>query len=206
MKTALILTTYNRPHYLSKCLDSLRELTVKPDLFIPIDDGSTDNRTLDLLYRFRAFKNAQPIIKRENKGIKDSLLRGFSAAFEQGYDYAINLDGDAIVKPEFIETLLYLKHQFPENIISGFNCNHPANPMQGFGEGYVKRNHCNGINMLIDKGQFRDIVKPALLREGNWDFNSTNHLPFIISMPSVVQHIGLTSSMGHVGADVACDY
>lgn len=205
-KTALIITTYNRPELLAKCLDSLRQCDLsKVDHLIFVDDCSSDTRVADLIGDFR-HPFVSIAISDKNVGIKQSLLSGYDIAFHS-CDYAINLDPDAIVKPNFINELLHLKEQQPEFIISGFNCNHPANPVISSHDGYVLRKHCNGINMLIDKDQYEAIIKPALLSKGNWDFNSTHKLPFVISKPSLVQHIGANdSTMGHNKGDVACDF
>jgi hypothetical protein len=65
----------------------------------------------------------------------------------------------------------------------------------------------NGINMCFNKAQYETYIKPALLSNGNWDASvSKAAQKFAITVPSCVQHIGLQSSMGHVGADVATDF
>lgn len=206
MKLALIITTYNRPDLLKQCLDSLRQSDLsKVNHLVFVDDYSTDSHVLPLISSFgHKFKTV--FASDTNRGIKQSLLTGYEIGFTN-CDLCINLDPDAIVKPDWIDRLLELKQEHPAYIISGFNCNHPKNPIVGEGNGYVLRQHCNGINMLIDKHQYETIVKPALMRDGNWDYNSTNKLPFIITRPSVIQHIGASNStMGHAQGDVACDF
>lgn len=208
MKTALIITTYNRPEYLKRCLESLSQLNEKPDMIHLIDDGSTNQETIGLFWDFNlnlpGYNHAQfP----DNKGIKERLMFGFDMWFINRMDVVINLDADAIVSPDFITRLKDLKTRYPGHIVSGFNCNNPQNPIIYDGPDYVLRKHVNGINMCIDKRQYENIVLPALQSEGNWDFNSTHNLPIVISKPSVVQHIGMVSSMGHsVNPDVACDF
>lgn len=205
MTTALIICTFNRPEYLKRCLESLSNAT-PPDVLIIIDDASTNPEVDKLLSEFKWCKK-WICGKNTNRGIKDSLMEGFTCAFGVfNCDLAINLDADAIVKPDFIEKLVALKKKYPDHIVSGFNCDNPKNPILFEGNGYVMRQHGNGINMCIDKKQYETIVLPALQGNGNWDFNSTNQLPFAICKPSICQHIGLNSSMGHVGADVACDF
>lgn len=203
MTTALILTTYNRPHYLRRCLESLSRAT-PPTHYIIVDDCSTDSETIELINNFPA---TVKIAMRQNKGIKNSLQLGFKTAFDLGADLAINLDADAIVKPDFIERLTRLHVSWAGKcIVSGFNCNNPKNPVLFEAHDHVTRQHCNGINMCMNREQYETIVRPALLKSGNWDYDSTHKQPFAITKPSVVQHIGMRSSMGHVGADVACDF
>ncbi len=69
---------------------------------------------------------------------------------------------------------------------------------------YCEKAYCNGINMCFNRKQYETYIKPNLLRDGNWDYNTSlacnaDNLPFIITTPSVVQHIGMVSSMGHTG-------
>lgn len=203
---SLILTTYNRPAYLSECLTSLQAVQFPQDsLLIIVDDASQDLETLRLINEFE-LPNATIVkhFKKFNKGIKDSLQIGFSLAWHYGSDIAINLDGDAIVKPNFITELLRLHNNNKAHIISGFNCDNPKNPVISSGSTHVIRKHCNGINMLVTKELYDKYIR--LNTSGNWDFDSTPDNGVIIAKPSLVQHIGVNSSMGHVGGDVACDY
>lgn len=211
-KTALIITTFNRSDLLKQCLDSLRECDLSKVTHLLIyDDSSTDkgvhNIASDFLSNISGIETCR-ISSDKNRGIKNSLRNAYEYCFGYGeVEYCINLDPDAIVKPNFINELLKLKEEFPEHIISGFNCEHPQNPVISSHGHYVKRKHCNGINMLIDRSQYEAIIKPALLSNGNWDYSSTHKLPFIISRPSLVQHLGVNkSTMGHTGGDVACDF
>lgn len=228
MKVGLIITTYNRPKLLEQCLESVlmarayaftSEMQIYLTTYI-VDDNSTDPETLDII---ETFSNSCKVIKKDkNKGIKDSLLIGFDEAFTEEEhqigdfvkpykscysDYAINLDGDAIVSKTFFTRLIDLKTRFPERIISGFNCNHPKNPVLFDGGDYVERKHANGINMCMNKQDYETIVRPALMKDGNWDFNSTNKKNFIITKPSVVDHLGWDcSTMNHVNGDRAFDF
>jgi glycosyltransferase involved in cell wall biosynthesis len=206
-KTALIITTYNRPELLKQCLDSLRNADLsKVNEVIIVDDHSTDHNVAMLIGDFIHHNGGVYFRHTHNTGIKEALMTAYQFAF-RNCDLAINLDPDTIVKSNFVTTLLQLKQQHPDSIISGFNCNHPQNPVISSHDGYVLRKHCNGINMLIDKQQYETVIKPALQSNGNWDYNSTHTKPFVISKPSVVQHIGINqSTMGHAGGDVACDF
>lgn len=214
MTTALILTTFNRPEYLKRCLESLQQLEELPLYYVIVDDCSTDKETLSILqetnttgspYFIRGIKGL--LNKQENRGIKHSLQMGFAFAFSLKVDLAINLDSDAIVKPDFITRLKDLKARFPGHIVSGFNCNHPKNPILFDGDDYVMRQHANGINMCMNREQYEAHVLPALQSQGNWDYSSTHNKPFVISKPSVVSHLGWdNSTMGHVNGDRACDF
>ena len=191
MKIALVIPMYNRPEYVRRCFDSLSKLTVKPDLFVLVDDGST--------VELPAFDGHW--IKQKNGGVKSALLTGIEYAFDNGADLVINLDSDAIVKPDFVDRVVEL-HQSSGLITSGFN-----NPKEPILHDCIKR-HANGINMCFDRKQYEAYIKPALLKKtGNWDYYSSESAGKVaITIPSCVQHIGMISSMGHTGADRAHDF
>ena len=216
MKTALIVTTYNRPEYLKRCLDSLIPLIEQPDILVIVDDASNNKETINLIANFtKSFPNLfQCIFFKENGGIKSSLRAGVQSAYSLGAELFINLDGDAIVKPNFITELKQLHTDFGgEYIISGFNSlNKNAdgtlrNPILSEGGTHIKKKHANGINMCFDIRQYDSIIWKALQSKGNWDFDAKQEQGFIIAKPSLVQHIGINSSMGHnENPDVAADF
>ncbi len=212
MTAALIVTTFNRPEYLSQCLQSLRGVNYPADtLLIIVDDCSTDKQTIELINEFSLPIQVIKYLKPQNKGIKDSLLIGYSLAF-QYCDIAINLDGDAIVKPEFIERLLELQKQFPDNIVSGFNSKNKdgdklRNPIVSEHEGYAVKKYANGINMVVNRELYDKYIHKGLTSNTNWDYAASKENNCIIAVPSLVQHIGINSSMGHGNnPDVAFDF
>jgi hypothetical protein len=155
----------------------------------------------------------------KNKGVKLNLKFGYEKAFEM-CELVMNLDSDTLVKKDFVKKLLYLKKQFPENIITGFNCE--TRSLNGAerhlvierGEGWVKKRSVGGVSMLMNKKEYEKWMLSTLMATGNWDANTCiNSLrdgkPIIACSPSVVQHIGFKSSMGHTGVeppDVADDF
>lgn len=214
LEGALILACHNRPAYLAECLESLRRVKFpKKFLLLMIDDCSTDYEAMRLFESFEIDGlHIEKLRYQENVGIKEVLKYGFRYVFDNGADVAINLDADAVVKPEFIKRLLELKKLFPDNIVSGFNSanrdgNRLRNPIISRHDGYNVKRYANGINMCVSRANYLQYIAPALNAAGNWDFNASKQKPCIIAVPSLVQHIGLESSMGHSNdPDVAADY
>lgn len=216
MKVSLIVTTFNRPTYLAQCFRSLlaADLSALESIII-VDDGSTDPQTKRLIFEFEYPKvNIIRMMMADNKGIKRSLLVGYKQAFLTS-DIAINLDADAVVRPDFIEKLLWLKNIFKERIVSGFNTTVlNRNPIIRTHRNYFQKKYASGINIVINKEQYTKYVEPALNKPGNWDFESSklhmaDGLSVIVHRPSLLQHIGFNSAMGHaVGEppDVAEDF
>lgn len=203
-QVGLLIPIYNRHEYLKRCLDSLAHVQFPPNTVVMlIDDGSTDKETI-ALFNAATFPVMTIKHRHANRGIKLTMQVGYEFLFKF-CDVVINLDSDAIVKPNFITRLLELHKQFPNKIISGFNSKNTTgkdlrNPIIREYDMYIEKRFANGINMLLSKC-------PDLSKGGNWDFNlSSKETSCIVAKPSLVQHIGLNSTMGHVQPDVACDF
>lgn len=208
----LLINTWNRPEYLSECIKSVRNADLSGVFVLVVDDCSTDHKVFPLLSGFMIYRMDK------NKSIRFALEKGMQILFDQiGCDTVINLDADAIVRPDFISKLTELSEQFPNDIITGFNTliagRHPIVSQHG---GYCVKKTCGGINMLFTKSLYEKILKRALVTSqrlsGHWDdivckMNLEVGGKVICTTPSVVQHIGFKSAMGHnANPDYAEDF
>lgn len=227
MKVGLLIATYNRPQYLRQCLESIKraDIPVGTDILI-IDDYSTDPETIKIIRDFEIKDRVMlNYVKGENRSIKDSIMIGSEILFNTGCTYIINLDGDAIVSPDFISRLLKLKIEFDGHIVTGFNCRtknrngSERHVVINEGEGWNMKKSVGGINMVYDEMLYRKWIYPAILEclatPGNWDHRTclraeADGKSIVCAVPSVVQHIGIESSMGHSAGgeppDVADDF
>lgn len=204
MKTALLICTYNRPEYLEQTLSSLSraDLSGLNDILI-VDDCSTDTRILDFITGSGYTHYAMP----DKGSIKTSLLHGYTDLFKRN-DIVINLDSDTLVRNDFVQVLLDLHKRLPNRIITGFNC-HTKNRNGSVrhevieeGDGYNIKKSVGGVNMLLTKQLYEKHVRPALLGPGNWDHEASKSTTGIAcTVPSVVNHIGFNSAMGHTKAE-----
>lgn len=228
MKTGLIITTFNRPEYLRQCFESIKATVLPEDLLIVIaDDSSTNPETLQLISDFNI--NGIAIIKirnEKNSKIYNSLANGYDKCWAQKCDVVINLDGDAIVKPDFFKRLLKLQQEHPANIVTGFNSEnknldgkdrHQLYDDHSKFDDYWLKKSVGGINMVVNYDTYFKYILPALNncinnKRGNWDHlacieSMKANFPIVVGVPSVVQHIGFDSSMNHIEApDVASDF
>lgn len=214
MKIAILITTFNRPEYLKECLDSVKRSNLCGADVIVWDDNSTDKQVSEIIFK-SGFKAAY---LPQNKGICYNLLTGIQTLLGWEYDIIINLDSDAIVRNDWIERLLELHKRFPDKIITGFHSTTKnadgteRHKMIRGGDGWCEKESVGGINMLFTKQTFEKYAKPALekcLNGGNWDHQTCiNAGSVICTVPSVVQHIGLISSLGHTHdkPDIAEDF
>lgn len=223
-KTALIICSFNRPQYFARCLNSVKRARFpERSVIIMIDDRSNDIATLKLFQEFKVdgveivrIKNAR------NSKIYFSLKAGFEKAFAMGCDYAINIDSDAIVKPDFMERLQSVIDVYQGHLVTGFNSRNKKpdgtdrhEVIEDLGPVILKRS-VGGINFAVDNLAYTSYVLPALeqciKRPGNWDHMACinamkDEKPVVCLAPSCIQHIGFESSMGHTeDPDVACDF
>ena len=89
MKFSIIIPVYNTEKYLKRCLDSVLNQTYDNYEMIVINDGSKDN-TLKILQE----NNLNHINLVHNLGIGGAVQTGYKYAYENGYDIAIQFDGD----------------------------------------------------------------------------------------------------------------
>jgi glycosyltransferase involved in cell wall biosynthesis len=207
MKVGLVITTFNRPNEFAKCIESLKESTL-PDEVLIVDDGSSDPETIDLINTcgFDAYQH--PF----NYGVHASLIYGFLKLFKT-CDVVMNLDADAIVAPNYLEVLMNLHYMFPNYIVSGFNTI-TANRHHIISQhkGYCLKKSIGGINMLMTKDTYLKYLHVNLKNGYGWDWGvcglvAQRKIPFVVSTPSVIDHIGFESTLGHnTNIDKAVDF
>ena len=101
MRTSLIVTTYNWPQALARCLASIASQRRMPDEVIVADDGSTQETTECI----RAFAASFPVplhhAWQEDRGFRLARVRNLGIERSTG-DYLIFLDGDMVLHRDFV--------------------------------------------------------------------------------------------------------
>lgn len=101
MKVSVIVPVYNTSKYLSKCLDSLVNQTLKDIEIILVNDGSTDN-SQDIIDEYKnKYKNIKSY-KKKNGGLSDA--RNYGLKYAKG-DYVGFVDSDDYVELSMYEKL-----------------------------------------------------------------------------------------------------
>ena len=215
----IVITTYNRPQYLRQCLESILQAEIPEDsLFILIDDCSNNDETQHLINWF--YPKGFPVIRirnERNMGIKYSLKTGVELAFKLGCSVVTNLDADAIINNLAFSKLLQLNYFEPNLIGTGFHSTTinrngtERHHILRHKKWYCIKESVGGINMIFTEAVYREYISPTLQANvvGNWDYltsKNTNGIACLI--PSVIEHIGIESSMGHnhEQPDVAHDF
>jgi len=116
MKTALLMTTYNRPDALELCLESAFAQSVMPAEIIVADDGSGDV-TRELMEKM-AEKSPVPLLHcwQEDQGFRAARCRNLALARATA-PYVIYIDGDMVLHRHFVKD--HLHHARPGTFIQG---------------------------------------------------------------------------------------
>ena len=103
-KVAIILINWNSYDLTRDTLNSLRKVTYQDLDVIVVDNGSTDESGHRLETEFPEVVMLNSSL---NTGFTGGNNIGFQYAIEQGYTYAMMLNNDVEVEPDFIEPLVY---------------------------------------------------------------------------------------------------
>ena len=100
MKCLIIIPAYNESESIERVVDNLRENYPQYD-YVVINDGSAD-RTAEICRR----RGYELIDLPVNLGLAGAFQTGLKYAWRNGYDYALQFDGDGQHRPEFIAPML----------------------------------------------------------------------------------------------------
>ena len=100
MRTALVITTYERPEALAAVLSSVQRQTQPPAELVIADDGSGMS-TGALLAAYRHPSATVRVVSQPHQGFRLTRLRNLAIAATTA-DYVICIDGDMLLHPAFI--------------------------------------------------------------------------------------------------------
>ena len=103
-KILIIIPAYNEENNILKVCNSIEDYNKKNKTnydYIVINDGSTDN-TDDILTK----NNIRHITLINNLGIGGAVQTGYKYAFKNGYDIAIQFDGDGQHNVEYVKNII----------------------------------------------------------------------------------------------------
>lgn len=109
----VIIVTYNAMRWAERCFNSLKNSTVKPDVFV-VDNGSTDGTQE---YVEKAFPNIVFHQSKKNLGFGMANNLGFQYALDKGYEYVYLLNQDAWVMPDTFEQLINISKNYSDYAI-----------------------------------------------------------------------------------------
>ena len=106
---ALIVSTYNQPDHLDRCLLALKKQTLRDFELILADDGSDERTRLVIDKYSTAFANAVIHLWQEDRGFRKTQILN-KAMLATSANYLVFMDGDCLAHPDFVsEHLAYAK-------------------------------------------------------------------------------------------------
>jgi glycosyltransferase involved in cell wall biosynthesis len=113
---SLVVATYNWPHALHACMESIKQQSVSPTEVIIADDGSR-NETTQLIDELKKdFSVPLVHVWQPDEGFQLAKIRNKAFAAAR-HAYIIQLDGDLILHPHFIKDHLSLAR--PGHFVTG---------------------------------------------------------------------------------------
>ena len=158
---AVISPVRDEERYVGHTLKAMIEQTVRPEEWLFVDDGSTDD-TRKIIESYAANNPWIRIVTRENRGFRQ-LGSGVVAAFNYGrqnlrtkdYRYIAKLDGDMSFPPRYLEVMLGRLERDPKLAAVSGKVFRPENG--GFVEEFMIDEMVAGQFKLYTREAFDDI-------------------------------------------------
>ena len=109
-KVLVIIVTYNGMKWLGRCLSSVRESSLKADIFV-VDNGSTDG---SVEYIRSNFPEARLQVAERNLGFGAANNMGLRYAIDKGYEFVYLLNQDAWLEDETLRLLVDASESNPD--------------------------------------------------------------------------------------------
>ena len=205
----LIIPCYKRPELLKALLDSL---VFMPDkklrIIFSLDGDDSEIKNVIEDFRSKAGKTIIYVITNKHQGISKTLLAAFQYCYQA--QCIITLDSDFVVNKHFFPEIEKAVQTYGNSntIFTGFNAN--SHRVIGLKDGYRRKQTIGGGNLCFTWDAAEKHVIPSLI--GNmWDFQLSDRVrasggDLLCITPSICQHMGDNSTLGHHRVDKANDF
>jgi GT2 family glycosyltransferase len=166
-----IIVTYNGIEWIEKCLKSLTNSTLLPQIIV-IDNGSTDGTKTFIKQNY---KNVNLIELGVNLGFGQANNIGLKIAIENNCDYAFLLNQDAWVEEDTLLKLVISFETKPQlGILSPMHFNGTGNALDLYFSDYLQQS--DSINYLetkvLNSPQSKIIIKSKFVNAAAWLISS----------------------------------
>lgn len=105
MKTLVIIPTYNEASTIEKTINGV--LTLPENLSVLVVDDNSPDGTAKLVEGFQQIHSSIHLLKRSKKqGLGIAYLAGFGWAFDQGFEFVVQMDADGSHRSQDLPALL----------------------------------------------------------------------------------------------------
>ncbi len=119
IKYVIISPCRNEEKFMRRTLDSVLAQSVKPDLWIVVDDGSTDS-TSQILSEYAEHHSCLKVVQRQNRGhrsvgpgVIEAFYEGFAKVDMSRFDFLCKLDLDLDLPHRYFEILIQRMKENP---------------------------------------------------------------------------------------------
>ena len=112
-KVSVIVPCYNQGKYIEECIESIENQTYKNIEIVIVNDGSTDNSTIQIINKLE-LKNIYKIINIKNAGLANARNVGIKNSTGK---YILPLDADDKIGKEYVEKCVDMIEQGKGDII-----------------------------------------------------------------------------------------
>ena len=215
-RLGVVIPTFNRPEYLKYTLFSIAnsDLSGQSSVFLLFDDTSAED-TVQLIRDFKLgsipiikiFTNRINLTKQNNYTVLPgsafpfTIRYGCDILFQLGCEYVMNSDSDAMVCHDWLRIVNTTLDKLQDKyfILSGFRCQESYHKVLSEGPDYALLNSLGGISMTFNKATFYDTMYDSIYDYSfDWILSDTfkkRNYPIYLTKPSIVQHIGVHSSI-----------
>lgn len=109
-RVTIVIPNWNTQHWLSGCLDSLRQQSFQDFRIILVDNGSTDN---SIVFVRQYYPEVEILSLGKNRGFAVAVNAGIQQA---DTEYIILLNPDTIPQPDWLANLVETMDQCPPNV------------------------------------------------------------------------------------------
>lgn len=221
-KYGILVPTFGRYEYTKRSLESLRDsvLPKGETLLIIMDESLTKDVDMDKRNTNEYLKSFNmdgismiQIHKKKHGNMFESLLVGLDLIYNR-CEYVMNLDSDTIHKPGWLDGVMQTdaeaRRDHPGKIIvcTGYDSNQHRVVEQG---NYRIKDCLGGCHMSFRSSDYVEFLRCTLI-SSKWDTNLSYQVSrlggkLICTVPSVIQHIGVDSSVrSEKNGDQSTDY
>ncbi len=172
LKFVIITPVKNEEKNIEKTINSLINQTYKPQMWIIVNDGSTD-KTVEIINKYKVQfpwisvidKQKTAERRRRGQGVVEAFYVGYDKIRDSHFDLIIKLDGDLILPYTFFEEII---HRFQENPKLGMASGQELVKIKGkWQKAKSAKNATYGTTKCYRKTCFNDIG--GLVPHMGWD-------------------------------------